>query len=668
MKTKFIQIAILIYLALGIPSLFSEDIPDKSQIEVLENTKLYSLVGDWKISHRFSERFKLNEYNDSDWDSIHIPASWIGSNRNEIFGWYRIHLFIGNKLRGSDLGFIPPNFLEASEIYFNGVLIGKLGVIASDGTLIQNNPRADFFRIDQKLVRYNDDNLIAVKTANLSGGAGGTQNISYFGEFDLCKTEFNRHVIYNSAFAISMIGLGIYHLVIFLRLRNDKVYLYYSGIVFSVASFVIFVYRFNYWFLESFYLHFFLVAFSLIFGTFSVYLFACSFFEYKFTRVHKIILFFYFWVCVLEILPIFFPSLFLFRNKYLIRIHTLINILFIFAAMGLLIKAFLEKRPGWNIIVVGTTVSFPLFFWDSFKAMDLIHQNNWAIIENCFVITITFAVAISKKYSTEYEKLLQIEKQYADDLKLDVADKTNNLLKINEELKEANLIKNKLFSIISQTLRNPLENLDQVLYLFKKKKYSNIELKKNFSMVSENLKRNRFLLENLLNWSYSQIEDKGELEMNRLDLIPILEETILFFQTEAKNKNIEILPYFKKNTYVFSDQNSLRLIFMNLFSNAIKFTPKHGTILIEVKKQKSFVCIEIADSGIGISDILLEKILIKNELISTIGTENEKGTGLGLKIVKDLIDKVGGTFLLETKVNVGTKIKVKLRAEEYGKN
>ena len=102
---------------------------------------------------------------------------------------------------------------------------------------------------------------------------------------------------------------------------------------------------------------------------------------------------------------------------------------------------------------------------------------------------------------------------------------------------------------------------------------------------------------------------------------------------------------------------------MNLLSNAIKFSPKNGSILIEVKREKTFIQIEISDSAIGISKDLLENILIKNQLVSTPGTENEKGTGLGLKITRDFVEKINGVFLLETEVNMGTKVKIQLRVE-----
>ncbi len=320
------------------------------------------------------------------------------------------------------------------------------------------------------------------------------------------------------------------------------------------------------------------------------------------------------------------------------------------------------------MIAVGTIISVPLFIWDVLRALDIFPQKNWFIIENCLVITITFAVALSKKYSVEYEKLLEVEKEYAKDLRLEVKDKTDNLLRTNEELKKANELKNKLFSTISQSLRNPLEMLDEVIHLFNNKKYTRADLKKYFVNLNENLRRNRFLLENLLNWSYSQLENKGNVILTRLDLIPILEDSILFFQADAKSKSIEILSYLNSSAYVYANQNMLRLIFINLLSNAIKFTPRNGTILIELKSQKPYISVEIADSGIGISKDVLESIQIKNELVSTLGTEKEKGTGLGLKITKDFIDKVGGIFLLETETNFGTRVKVKLKTNYNGKN
>ncbi|MBP9886609.1 MAG: sensor histidine kinase [Leptospiraceae bacterium] len=667
MKKSF-PFIIYIFFLFFTSNLLSEDNKNNSHFEIMDPDKLYSLYGDWKLSHKKEEQFRLREFDDSKWESFLVPSIWMNRNRVEVFGWYRVHLYISDSLRDVDLGFISSNILEASEIYFNGVMIGKLGVIDNNGKLIKSNPKYDYFQVDKKLIHYNADNVIAIKLANFYGGMGGMQHTSYFGNLELCKKEFNQHLIFYPSFAFGMIGLGIYHLVIFLKFRKDKTYLYYSGIVFSIALFVITVFKFNYWFIESFYIQFILFSSSIAFGALSVYLFVSSFFEYQLTKTVKIIIIFYLGFIVLEVIPIFFPSLFLLRNKYLIKMNILANVLFVVFSCALLVKAFIAKKNGWNVIAVGTIISVPLFIWDVLRALDIFPQKNWFIIENCLVITITFAVALSKKYSVEYEKLLEVEKEYAKDLTLEVKDKTDNLLRTNEELKKANELKNKLFSTISQSLRNPLEMLDEVIHLFNNKKYTRADLKKYFVNLNENLRRNRFLLENLLNWSYSQLENKGNVILTRLDLIPILEDSILFFQADAKSKSIEILSYLNSSAYVYANQNMLRLIFINLLSNAIKFTPRNGTILIELKSQKPYISVEIADSGIGISKDVLESIQIKNELVSTLGTEKEKGTGLGLKITKDFIDKVGGIFLLETETNFGTRVKVKLKTNYNGKN
>lgn len=663
MNLKILKLILLLSLFFSFNSIYSEENLSYSKYEILDKKNLYSLSGEWKIKFNSDDRYKLNSFDDSDWESISVPMSWLANNKNELQGWYRVHLFIGDPLRNVDLGFIPPNLLETSEIYFNGILIGKLGVTDENGNILKHNVRPDLFRIDQKLVRYNNDNLISIKLVNYRGGTGGTQNLTYFGSFEVCQNEFHKFLILYFSFAISMIGLGIYHLVIYFKLRNDKVYLYYAGIVFSIASFILFVHRLNYWFSDSFFFFYFLVSFSISFGGISIYLFTSSFFNYNFNRINRTVISFNFLLVFIEVVPFFFPSLFFFRYKYILPIHAFINILFVIVCFYLLIKAGIERKPGWKVISLGSVIFYPIFVWDSLKAINIFPQGKWFLIENGLVIMITFAFAISKKYSDEYEKLLEIEKDYANDLKTEVENKTNYLLTANKELKETNELKNKLFSIISQSLKSPMETLDDILYLHKKRIYSRTELKKYFYSINENLKRNRFLLENLLNWSYSQLEDKGKVEMSQVDLIPILEESILFFRQEIRNKNIEIISDLFKTTYVISNKNILRIIFMNLLSNAIKFSPKNGSILIEVKREKTFIQIEISDSGIGISKDLLENILIKNQLVSTPGTENEKGTGLGLKITRDFVEKINGVFLLETEVNMGTKVKIQLRVE-----
>lgn len=228
-----------------------------------------------------------------------------------------------------------------------------------------------------------------------------------------------------------------------------------------------------------------------------------------------------------------------------------------------------------------------------------------------------------------------------------------------EELKEANLTKDKFFSIIAHDLRNPFNSLLGLTEILKEDYYELSEEEKidyitEISNASNTLHE---LLENLLTWSRSQ-SGKIEFLPKVININEALKNSISVFKHSAEIKKINIVLEVE-NDFVYFDSNMLDTVFRNIISNSIKFTEIGGEILIYREySDKNFIIIVIEDNGIGMDSETLNSLFLLESVNSRQGTNQEKGTGLGLIIIKDFIELNGGKIEVESEVNKGTKFKV----------
>jgi len=236
----------------------------------------------------------------------------------------------------------------------------------------------------------------------------------------------------------------------------------------------------------------------------------------------------------------------------------------------------------------------------------------------------------------------------------------NKISEQNKKLLELNATKDKFFSILAHDLKNPfntiigfsellLQNFDEI---------STKEQKEYIGYIQKSGKETFKLLENLLLWARSQ---KGILEYKpkKENLNNIVKEIINLSQVTATAKNINLLNNTPEEIFVKADKEMLLTIIRNLISNAIKYTPKGGTIIISANTNKNadFIEICVQDNGIGISAEKQSQLFKMTEGISTEGTEKEKGTGLGLILCKEFVDKHNGDIWVENNVDKGTSVK-----------
>ncbi len=226
--------------------------------------------------------------------------------------------------------------------------------------------------------------------------------------------------------------------------------------------------------------------------------------------------------------------------------------------------------------------------------------------------------------------------------------------KSRDELKRTNATKDIFFSIIGHDLKNPLHSIigfsDLLLNpddrIEEKTKLEFIRMIKESSISAYSL------LENLLNWSRSQSE-KVQFKPVPVDLNELVHENFQIFTASAESKNLRLIKP-KKDYRVSADRNMLNAILRNLLSNAIKYTPKGGSVEISTSLIDDLVRIQIIDTGIGISKENQDKIFKLDSFYTSHGTEGEIGTGLGLIVCKDFIERHGSKIEIQSAPGKGS--------------
>ncbi len=226
----------------------------------------------------------------------------------------------------------------------------------------------------------------------------------------------------------------------------------------------------------------------------------------------------------------------------------------------------------------------------------------------------------------------------------------------NADLKDLNQIKSKLFSIITHDIRNPLSNINGMLKLAKDGQITREEFNTYAGSLLDQTDKLNKLSETLINWSKSQ--QKGlTANLESIDLDTIIVQSISYVKYMADSKDISIEYKHKQVEKVKADPNMLMLIFNNLLTNAIKFTPQKGKVLIEISELDKYIEVQVKDTGIGINSDLLENIKEGN-IETQIGTDKEKGSGVGLLLTLDLIAFNGGKLWAENNEDGGSSFYV----------
>lgn len=223
------------------------------------------------------------------------------------------------------------------------------------------------------------------------------------------------------------------------------------------------------------------------------------------------------------------------------------------------------------------------------------------------------------------------------------------------KLRELNAQKDKFFSIIAHDLKSPFNAImgfsELLMDQINEKNYNGID--EYAKIIGQSSQRAFDLLINLLDWSRAQT---GRMEYNpeKFELVDVIRENVILFDVIAGQKAITINNVLPHEITVFADKPMVSTVFRNLITNAIKYTRQGGEINISAEKRAKEILVSVSDNGIGIAPGRLESLFRIDESNSTPGTNNEKGTGLGLILCKEFVEKHGGKIWVESEEGKGS--------------
>lgn len=246
----------------------------------------------------------------------------------------------------------------------------------------------------------------------------------------------------------------------------------------------------------------------------------------------------------------------------------------------------------------------------------------------------------------------------------DITGRKNDEIRLKEyaeALKSSNETKDRFFTIVAHDLRSPF----QVLFGLSETLADEFESLKRSEIKAISLELNSYIerqyqmLNDLLQWSAMQRETQN-VNKELIDIHFVAEEIIESVRILAKTKNISVTNNIATNIEIFTDPQMVRLIIRNLLTNSLKFTPKGGWIKIGTEYMDDQIEISVTDNGIGISPEEQALLFRKDKLFTTRGTNNEMGSGLGLLLCKEIVEKLGGNIHIESTLGEGSSFKFRL--------
>lgn len=239
------------------------------------------------------------------------------------------------------------------------------------------------------------------------------------------------------------------------------------------------------------------------------------------------------------------------------------------------------------------------------------------------------------------------------------------LIEKNEELKELNATKDKFVSIISHDLKSPFNAILGFSRMLLKnfEKYDEEKREKLINSVNNSANRAFKLLENLLEWSRLQT---GKIEVKPTKVKPscLIYEVVLFCDPIAANKEIKVESEINYDDFIFVDKEMIKTTLRNLVTNAIKFSFKGRTVILKTKKENNNIIFMVSDTGTGIEAEYINKLFKIDSKLSKTGTANETGTGLGLILCHEFVEKHGGKIWAESEIGKGSTFSFSIPVEE----
>ncbi|PKQ60439.1 hypothetical protein BZG02_19445 [Labilibaculum filiforme] len=286
---------------------------------------------------------------------------------------------------------------------------------------------------------------------------------------------------------------------------------------------------------------------------------------------------------------------------------------------------------------------------------------NFVIVLLVLVILVVVILMNRNKIKHDTNVVLSQKNKLIEDQKSELVLKNEELIEKHKELKNLNAMKDKFFKIISHDLKGPFNCIIGFTELLKED-YTILNDEARVDMINDIDRSSQHayeLLSNLLTWAQTQT---GEITINKIfiNLKELVTTSVDLYGLNAPGKNIDIVVNVPDDLKLMVDKNTSMIVIGNIINNAIKFTPEGGLISINVIEKKNYINLHIVDTGVGMPPEILQKLFRIDENVSCKGTNNEKGTGLGLILCKEFIEKNGGCIDVNSNIGKGSEFIVTL--------
>lgn len=225
-------------------------------------------------------------------------------------------------------------------------------------------------------------------------------------------------------------------------------------------------------------------------------------------------------------------------------------------------------------------------------------------------------------------------------------DLKNRLEIMEEELERASLLRDTLIKIVSHDIRGPMSNLKSVIGLVREEQVGIDQAKEFMVTIDKGVDHTIQMLEELMEWGLAASRNK-KVDQEEIGLKDVFESIVKKLQLQIDSKELDFKISGDTSAICLFDKNAIRVVLRNLISNAVKFTERGGKVRVEIQDYKGVITITVTDTGIGIPDEMKANLFELKRDNKRVGTENEKSSGVGLFISKDLITQNGGTLKVE---------------------
>lgn len=331
----------------------------------------------------------------------------------------------------------------------------------------------------------------------------------------------------------------------------------------------------------------------------------------------------------------------------------------IYFLLNMIILLIVSPRKQYSFILITQIITLLFLFYIDAYHSDWVVQykdDDIRLFDMFFttfdcLIFIFLIIGLLKTSYVRDRRMMEIQQE-------EISNQHKVILEQFENLEKINHLKNKLFSIISHDLRSPLSTLHSAINILNETDLSEAERTSIMRNAKDRLVHTQEMLDNLLNWANSQLNGM-QTNMVQINMKHLVNSVLLHLKPQYDMKYIQVSVDIEDDLVAYADMEMIKLVIRNLASNAIKFTNEDGHIHIGGAKVNNKVSIVIRDNGKGLTPIELNKIKTKISF-STYGTNNEKGTGLGLILCKDFLEVNNGELKVESDIDAGSTFRFTL--------